>query len=94
LDYWDLHEKAVYPYYFARREQRKAEFIKMWENKYGLPAEKEYGITKYQDYNPPEPSTDEQKMYGPFPVTTAKSVLEFEASKKEGSKKLEKEDKH
>lgn len=35
LDYWDVLEKAQYPEYFARREQRKKEFVKIWEEKYG-----------------------------------------------------------
>ncbi|CAH1113592.1 unnamed protein product [Psylliodes chrysocephalus] len=35
LDHWDPLEKAQYPEYFARREQRKKEFVKMWEDKYG-----------------------------------------------------------
>lgn len=35
LDYWHPLEKAQYPEYFARREQRKQEFIKLWEKKYG-----------------------------------------------------------
>ncbi|XP_066262406.1 NADH dehydrogenase [ubiquinone] 1 beta subcomplex subunit 9 [Euwallacea similis] len=35
LDYWHPLEKAQYPEYFARREQRKKEFIKQWEQQYG-----------------------------------------------------------
>ncbi|CAG9858098.1 unnamed protein product [Phyllotreta striolata] len=35
LDYWHPLEKAQYPEYFARRELRKKEFVKMWEEKYG-----------------------------------------------------------
>lgn len=35
LDYWHPLEKAQYPEYFARREERKKEFVKMWEKKYG-----------------------------------------------------------
>lgn len=35
VDYWHPLEKAEYPEYFARREQRKAEYIKLWEQKYG-----------------------------------------------------------
>jgi len=31
LDYWSPLEKAQYPYYFARREQRKLEYLKLWE---------------------------------------------------------------
>ncbi|XP_015919586.1 NADH dehydrogenase [ubiquinone] 1 beta subcomplex subunit 9 [Parasteatoda tepidariorum] len=37
LDYWHPLEKARYPEYFARREQRKQEFIERWEKKYGKP---------------------------------------------------------
>ncbi|CAG9853645.1 unnamed protein product [Phyllotreta striolata] len=35
LDYWHPLEKAQYPKYFARREKRKKEYIKMWLNEYG-----------------------------------------------------------
>ncbi|XP_057655071.1 NADH dehydrogenase [ubiquinone] 1 beta subcomplex subunit 9 [Diorhabda carinulata] len=35
LDYWHPLEKAQYPEYFARREQRKKEYVKLWEEKYG-----------------------------------------------------------
>ncbi|KAL1513570.1 hypothetical protein ABEB36_002967 [Hypothenemus hampei] len=35
VDYWHPLEKAQYPEYFARREQRKKEFIKLWEQQYG-----------------------------------------------------------
>lgn len=35
VDYWHPLEKAQYPEYFARREQRKQEFIKQWQKKYG-----------------------------------------------------------
>ncbi|XP_054164323.1 NADH dehydrogenase [ubiquinone] 1 beta subcomplex subunit 9-like [Oppia nitens] len=31
LDHWHPLEKARYPYYFAKREQRKKEYIEMWE---------------------------------------------------------------
>lgn len=31
LDYWHPLEKAQFPYYFARREQRKKEFLAAWE---------------------------------------------------------------
>lgn len=37
LDYWHPLEKAQYPEYFARREQRKIEYIEKWEKKYGKP---------------------------------------------------------
>uniref|UniRef100_A0A069DPJ6 NADH dehydrogenase [ubiquinone] 1 beta subcomplex subunit 9 n=1 Tax=Panstrongylus megistus TaxID=65343 RepID=A0A069DPJ6_9HEMI len=37
LDYWHPLEKAQYPKYFATREKRKEEFIKMWEEEYGKP---------------------------------------------------------
>lgn len=40
VDYWHPLEKAQYPEYFARREQRKKEFVKMWEQKYGKQAHK------------------------------------------------------
>lgn len=35
VDYWHPLEKAQYPEYFARREQRKKEFVKLWEQQYG-----------------------------------------------------------
>lgn len=35
LDYWHPLEKAHYPEYFKRREERKKEFIAMWEKEYG-----------------------------------------------------------
>lgn len=35
LDYWHPMEKAQYPDYFARREKRKEEFVKLWVKKYG-----------------------------------------------------------
>jgi NADH dehydrogenase (ubiquinone) 1 beta subcomplex subunit 9 len=39
LDYWHPLEKAQYPEYFARREQRKLEYVAWWEKKYGKPTE-------------------------------------------------------
>jgi len=35
LDFWHPDEKAQYPDYFARREERKKEYVAMWEKKYG-----------------------------------------------------------
>lgn len=35
VDYWHPLEKAQYPEYFARREQRKKEWLEMWDKKYG-----------------------------------------------------------
>jgi NADH dehydrogenase (ubiquinone) 1 beta subcomplex subunit 9 len=32
---WHPLERAQYPEYFARREQRKKEYIERWEKKYG-----------------------------------------------------------
>ncbi|CAL4120454.1 unnamed protein product, partial [Meganyctiphanes norvegica] len=37
VDYWHPMEKAAYPDYFARREQRKQEYIEWWEKTYGKP---------------------------------------------------------
>lgn len=37
LDYWHPLEKAQYPDYFARREQRKKEYVAWWEKQYGKP---------------------------------------------------------
>jgi len=39
LDYWSPEEKAQYPEYFARREQRKKEYVAYWEQKFGVKAE-------------------------------------------------------
>ncbi|XP_044727205.1 NADH dehydrogenase [ubiquinone] 1 beta subcomplex subunit 9 [Chrysoperla carnea] len=39
LDYWHPMEKAQYPDYFARREQRKKEYLTWWEKQYGPPSE-------------------------------------------------------
>ena len=35
FDMWHPLERAQYPEYFARREQRKKEYIERWEKKYG-----------------------------------------------------------
>lgn len=35
LDYWHPLEKAQYPDYFARREQRKKQFLDMWDLQHG-----------------------------------------------------------
>jgi len=35
LDMWHPLERAQYPEYFARRHQRKLEYIERWEKKYG-----------------------------------------------------------
>jgi len=35
LDMWHPLERAQYPEYFAKREQRKTEYIARWEKKYG-----------------------------------------------------------
>lgn len=37
LDYWHPMEKALYPKYFARREQRKREYVKLWHKMYNVP---------------------------------------------------------
>jgi NADH dehydrogenase (ubiquinone) 1 beta subcomplex subunit 9 len=37
LDYWHPLEKAQYPDYFATREKRKEEYIRMWEKEFGAP---------------------------------------------------------
>lgn len=42
LDYWHPLEKARYPEYFARREQRKKEWVEMWEKQYGKPKPDEH----------------------------------------------------
>lgn len=65
LDWWHPLEKAQFPYYFAKREEMKAEYLKLYEKRYGVNAEVAVGVTHYQDYNN-EPETEEQKKYGPF----------------------------
>lgn len=35
VDYWHPLEKAQYPDYFARREERKKEYLANWDKKYG-----------------------------------------------------------
>lgn len=42
LDYWHPLEKAQYPEYFARREQRKKEYVVWWEKQYGKPDPNEH----------------------------------------------------
>lgn len=42
LDYWHPLEKAQYPEYFARREQRKKEYVVWWEKQYGKPTANEH----------------------------------------------------
>ncbi|CAL8100706.1 unnamed protein product [Orchesella dallaii] len=42
LDYWHPLEKAQYPEYFARREQRKKEYVEVWEKQYGKPDPKDH----------------------------------------------------
>ncbi|KAJ0171519.1 hypothetical protein K1T71_013069 [Dendrolimus kikuchii] len=42
LDYWHPLEKAHYPEYFKKREQRKKEFIAMWEKEHGKHEEKDH----------------------------------------------------
>jgi len=32
-------KKAAYPFYFAKREQRKKKYLEMWEKQYGKPPE-------------------------------------------------------
>jgi len=39
LDMWHPLERTQYPEYFAKREQRKKEYIEEWEKKYGKPEE-------------------------------------------------------
>ncbi|XP_022187201.1 NADH dehydrogenase [ubiquinone] 1 beta subcomplex subunit 9 [Nilaparvata lugens] len=39
LDYWHPLEKAQYPEYFARREQRKRQMEQWWEKTYGKPGQ-------------------------------------------------------
>ena len=41
LDYWDPLEKAQYPEYFAKREQRKKEYMAWWDKQYGKPDPKD-----------------------------------------------------
>ncbi|XP_017047946.1 NADH dehydrogenase [ubiquinone] 1 beta subcomplex subunit 9 [Drosophila ficusphila] len=43
LDYWHPLEKAQYPEYFAKREQRKKEYVTWWEKQYGKPDPQDLG---------------------------------------------------
>ncbi|BFF93776.1 NADH dehydrogenase [Drosophila madeirensis] len=43
LDYWHPLEKAQYPEYFAKREQRKKEYVIWWEKQHGKPDPKDLG---------------------------------------------------
>ncbi|TDG43350.1 hypothetical protein AWZ03_010218 [Drosophila navojoa] len=43
LDYWHPLEKAQYPEYFAKREQRKKEYVAWWEKQYGKPDPSDVG---------------------------------------------------
>ncbi|KAI1285491.1 NADH dehydrogenase [ubiquinone] 1 beta subcomplex subunit 9 [Halotydeus destructor] len=65
LDYWHPIAKAQYPHYFAKREQRKIEFLKMWETRHNKPAALDMGITEHGRYQD-EPATEDEKKYGPF----------------------------
>lgn len=42
LDYWHPLEKAQYPDFFARREQRKREYVELWEKQYGKAKDDEH----------------------------------------------------
>lgn len=37
VDSWHPLEKAQYPKYFAKREERKKEYIALWEKRWGKP---------------------------------------------------------
>ena len=65
LDAWHPMEKAQYPHYFARREQRKQEYVRQWEAKYGRPAAHDLGVHEHNRFYD-EPATEEEKKYGPF----------------------------
>lgn len=41
MDYYHPLEKAQYPYYYAKREQMKDEYINMWKKKMMTPSERE-----------------------------------------------------
>jgi len=56
LDVWHPLEKAQYPDYFARRHQRKLEYIERYEKKYGkLDKEKKKLEEKYGPFDPYAP---------------------------------------
>ena len=42
LDYWDPIEKAFYPKYFAKREQRKKDYIEFYKKTYGEPVKEDH----------------------------------------------------
>uniref|UniRef100_A0A1A9ZHA4 NADH dehydrogenase [ubiquinone] 1 beta subcomplex subunit 9 n=1 Tax=Glossina pallidipes TaxID=7398 RepID=A0A1A9ZHA4_GLOPL len=41
FDYWHPLEKAQYPEFFAKREERKQQFVAWWEKQYGKPDPKD-----------------------------------------------------
>merc|ERR1711872_631700 len=43
LDTWHPTERAMFPDYFTKREQRKREYIEQWEAKYGKPEPDHHG---------------------------------------------------
>jgi len=53
LDQWHPLEKAQYPEYFARRDQRKMEYIERWQKKYGsLDHDKKELEIRYGPFDP------------------------------------------
>ena len=54
LDMWHPIERAQYPEYFARRHQRKLEYIERWQKKYGSAEEDKKKL---------------EEIYGPFDST-------------------------
>ena len=46
LDYWHPVEKEMYPKYFAKREQRKQEYLKFFQSQYAKSKEQVSGSKK------------------------------------------------
>ena len=52
LDLWHPLERAQYPEYFARRHQRKLEYMERWEKKYGKEKAEEEKKALEEKYGP------------------------------------------
>jgi len=64
LDQWHPIEKAMFPIYFARREQRKLEYLKLWE--LGTATTGGPGLGRNYDGTPSDKKVDISKITFPF----------------------------
>lgn len=81
LDLWHPLEKSQYPYYFARREQRKLEYIKLYEGEWGK-AEELIGLE-----SGPDGGKDYHKLIEEFMEEVHKMDKAYDASIEEEKKK-------